>query len=108
MMRARLEPRFLKGLIMVDISTDMPRWRSPTMGYRRLTAYQLLMLTILVIGCWTAVAEITIKDRCKTPLGRLAVELKLDQYYSSCQCMKPSLDFSDPCNLVLGIPLGLI
>jgi hypothetical protein len=86
---------------MADISTDLPRWRSPTAAYRRLTVYQLLVLTILAIGCWTAVAEITIKDRCKTPLGRLAVDLKLDSYYSSCQCMKPTLDFRDVCNLPL-------
>jgi hypothetical protein len=93
---------------MADISTALPRLRSPAARYRRLTAYQLLLLTIMAIGCWTAVAEMTIKDRCKTPLGRLAVELKLDHYYSSCQCMKPALDFSDPCNLPLAVALGLI
>lgn len=94
---------------MADISADLPRWRSPARAYRRLTGYQLLVLAILAVGCWAAVAEITIKDRCKTPLGRLAVELKLDTYYSSCQCMKPgSLDFSDPCNLVLGVAAGLL
>jgi len=91
---------------MGDISADLPRWRSP--AYRRLTAYQFLVLAILAVGCWTAVAEVTIKDRCKTPLGRLAVELKLDTYYSSCQCMNPSMDFSDPCNLVLGLAAGVI
>jgi hypothetical protein len=82
---------------MADIPSDIPRWRS-TITYRRLTAYQLLLLATLAVGCWTAVAQATEKDRCKTPIGRLAVELKLDQYYSSCQCMEHSLDFSDPCN----------
>ena len=93
---------------MADISTDLPRRGSPISGYHRLTGYRWFLVAVLAVGCWTAVAEITIKDRCKTPLGRLAVQLKLDSYYSSCQCMKPSLDFSDPCNLALGIPLGLI
>jgi hypothetical protein len=92
---------------MADISTDLPRWRAP-ISYRRLTGYQLLVLAVLAVGCWTAVAEMKIKDRCKTPLGRLAVELKLDHYYSSCQCMKPTLDLSDPCNLALGVAAGVI
>ena len=94
---------------MADISVDLPTWRSPTRAYWRLSGYQLLGLAILAVGCWAAVAEITIKDRCKTPFGRLAVQLKLDTYYSSCQCMKPGVfDFSDPCNLVLGVAVGLI
>ena len=99
---------YLMDVAMADISADLPWRRPPARAYHRLTAYQLLVLAILAVGCWVAVAEITIKDRCKTPLGRLAVELKLDTYYSSCQCMKPALDFRDPCNLILGVPLGLI
>jgi hypothetical protein len=83
---------------MADISTDIPRWRSPITAYRRLTGYQLLVIAILAVGCWTAVAQATEKDQCKTPIGRLAVELTLDQYYSNCHCMKHSLDFSDACN----------
>jgi hypothetical protein len=93
---------------MADISTDIPRWRSPIVAYRRLTGYQLLVLALLAVGCWTTVAQATEKDRCETPLGRLAVELKLDSYYSNCQCMKPSLDFRDVCNLPLAAALGLI
>jgi hypothetical protein len=31
-------------------------------------------------------------------VGKLAVRLKLDAYYSSCQCMTHSFDLSDPCN----------
>lgn len=92
---------------MADISTDLPRWRAP-ISYRRLTQYQLLVLAVLAVGCWTAVAEITIKDRCKTPLGRLAVKLKLDTYYSGCQCMKRSLDLRDVCNLPLAVLAGVI
>jgi hypothetical protein len=36
--------------------------------------------------------------RCNSPIGKLAVRMKLDNYYSSCKCMSPKLDFSDPCN----------
>jgi hypothetical protein len=39
-----------------------------------------------------------------SPIGKLAVRLKLDSYYSNCKCMTHSLDFSDPCNsMYLGI-----
>jgi hypothetical protein len=92
---------------MADISTDIPRWRSPTTAYR-LKGAQLLLLSILACGCWAAINEATNKDRCQTTLGRLAVQLKLDSYYSNCQCMKPSLDFRDVCNLPLAAALGLI
>lgn len=44
------------------------------------------------------------QDKCKTLIGRIAVKMKWDQYYSHCQCMSPALDFSDPCNsFYLGI-----
>jgi hypothetical protein len=92
---------------MADISTDIPRWRSPITALR-LTGYQLLLLSILACGCWVAVTDATAKDRCQTTLGRLAVQLKLDSYYSNCRCMKPSLDFRDVCNLPLAAALGLI
>jgi hypothetical protein len=36
--------------------------------------------------------------RCNSPIGKLAVRMKLDYHYSGCKCMSPSLDFSDPCN----------
>jgi len=92
---------------MADISTDIPRLRAPTTAFH-LTGYQLLLLSILACGCWVAIDELTTKDRCQTTLGRLAVQLKLDSHYSNCQCMNPSLDFSDPCNLPLAAALGLI
>jgi hypothetical protein len=44
------------------------------------------------------IATVTAEDKCKGPIGRLAVEMKLDYYYSGCKCMKPALDFRDPCN----------
>lgn len=92
---------------MVDISTDTPRLRAPTTAYH-LKGAQLLLLSVLACGCWVAVNDATAKDRCQTTLGRLAVRLKLDSYYSNCQCMKPSADFSDVCNLPLAAALGLI
>jgi hypothetical protein len=97
----------LENVTMADISTDMPRWRSPTSAYH-LKVAQLLLLLILACGCWAAINEATAKDRCQTTLGRLAVQLKLDSYYSNCQCMKPTLDLSDVCNLTLAVTLGLI
>jgi hypothetical protein len=44
------------------------------------------------------VIAVSAEDKCKSPIGRLAVEMKLDYYYSGCKCMKPALDFRDPCN----------
>jgi hypothetical protein len=82
---------------MADITTDIPRWRTPTSAYR-LKAYQLLLLGLLACGSWVAVNEASAKDRCETTIGRLAIRFKLDSYFSKCQCMKHSLDFSDRCN----------
>jgi hypothetical protein len=82
---------------MADIATDLPRWSAPTTSYP-LRIVQCLLLAVLACGCWVAVDEATAKDRCQTTIGRLAVRLKLDTYYSNCQCMKHSLDFSDACN----------
>jgi hypothetical protein len=92
---------------MADISIDMPRGRSPTSAHH-LKGAQLLLLLMLACGCWVAINEATAEDRCQTTLGRLAVQFKLDSYYSNCQCMKPSLDLSDACNLPLAVALGLI
>jgi hypothetical protein len=61
-------------------------------------AQRLLLAVFLAAGCWAAVNEATAKDRCETTLGRLAIRFKLDAYYSNCQCMTHSLDFSDSCN----------
>lgn len=81
---------------MADITTDLPRGsRAPAF---RLKIYQWMLLGVLACGCRVAVNEASAKDRCDMMIGRLAVRLKMDQYYSSCHCMKPSLDFSDPCN----------
>lgn len=59
----------------------------------------LLVLALLAITCGV-VAEQAREDECKRVIGRLAVAMKLDSYYSNCQCMKRSLDFSDACNSV--------
>jgi hypothetical protein len=82
---------------MADITTDIPRWRTATSAYR-LKAYQWLLLGLLACGSWVAVNEASKQDRCETIVGRLAVRFKLDSYFSGCQCMKPSMDFSDSCN----------
>jgi len=82
---------------MADITTDIARGRSPTSAYR-LKAYQVLLLALLASASWVAVNEASKQDRCETTIGRLAVRFKLDSYFSGCQCMKPSLDFSDSCN----------
>jgi len=80
---------------MADITTDLPRHRTSAF---HLKIYQWLLLCVLACGCWVAVNEASAKDRCEMMIGRLAVRLKMDEYYSHCQCMKHSLDFSDPCN----------
>jgi hypothetical protein len=83
---------------MVDITTDVPRSRTPTSAYR-LKAFQWLLLCLLAcVVSWVAVNEASARNRCETTIGRLAVRLKLDSYYSGCRCMKHSLDFSDACN----------
>jgi hypothetical protein len=82
---------------MADIKTDTPRLRTLTSAYR-LKVYQWLLLCLLACVSWVAVNEASAKDRCETTIGRLAVRLKLDSYFSNCQCMKHSLDFSDSCN----------
>ena len=81
---------------MADITTDIPIG-TPTSAYR-LRIAQWLLLAVLVCGCWVAVNEATAMDRCEMIVGRLAVQFKMDSYFSNCQCMKPSLDFSDSCN----------
>jgi heme/copper-type cytochrome/quinol oxidase subunit 3 len=87
---------------MVDIPlTDLP---SPTTAVALKRARWLLTMVLVASGCWVAVNEATEKDKCKTTVGRLAVHFKLDAYYSNCQCMKHSLDFSDSCNSMY-IPL---
>jgi|SRR6185437_16294174 hypothetical protein len=70
-------------------------------------ARRLLTLFLISSACWVAVNEATEKDKCKTTIGRLAVRLKLDSYYSNCQCMTHSLDFSDSCNSMYIPILGL-
>ena len=50
----------------------------------------------LIFGFVTV--AVTADDKCKSPIGRFAVEMKLDYYYWGCTCMKPALDFRDPCN----------
>ena len=86
---------------MVDIPLpDLPsKWRrAPTTASALKKAQLLLTIILMSSGCWVAVNEATKKDKCQTTPGRLVVKFKLDSYYSNCQCMKHSLDFSDGCN----------
>jgi hypothetical protein len=91
---------------MADITTDLPRWQANTTSYRLKGLRWLLLCLLLACGSLVAANEATKKDRCETIVGRLAVRWKLDSYYSNCQCMKPSLDFSDACNSMY-LPLVL-
>ena len=85
---------------MADITTDIPCSRNPASAFR-LKAFQLVLLCLLACGSsWVAINEASARDRCETTIGRLAVRFKLDSYFSGCQCMKHSLDFSDSCNLM--------
>jgi hypothetical protein len=68
-------------------------------------AQRLLLVVFFACGCWAAVNEATARDKCETTVARLAVRFKLDAYYSNCQCMSHSMDFSDSCNSMF---LGLI
>jgi len=84
---------------------DIPLTENPptTFSALKLTRWLLTMVLVLIVSvCLVAAAsEATEKDKCKTTFGRLAVQFKLDSYYSNCHCMKPSLDFSDSCNSYL-------
>ena len=79
---------------MADIATDIPRARTSAFRPR---VYQWLLLLLACLS-QVAVNEVTAKDRCETTIGRLAVRFKMDSYFSNCQCMTHSLDFSDSCN----------
>jgi hypothetical protein len=62
----------------------------------------LLLFTMLLVLGWSGViveaAAEYAQKKCDSPLGKLAVRLKMDSHFSNCRCMKPALDFSDPCN----------
>jgi hypothetical protein len=95
---------------MVDIPLDplgLPaRWRAVNARPVQLAITVAILLAILVVlaWSWSAVATDIAQRRCDSPLGKLAIKLKLDSYYSNCRCMTPSLDFSDPCNsMYLGV-----
>lgn len=71
---------------------------TPRRWLRHISRYLLAaILMLIVLNLSMAVAEYR-QRKCDSPIGKLAVSLKLDMYYSSCHCMKHSLDFSDPCN----------
>jgi hypothetical protein len=59
---------------------------------------RILAAVLIVSVCWAAVNETTAEKKCDTKLRRLSVYLKLDSYFSNCQCMKHSLELSDRCS----------
>jgi hypothetical protein len=89
---------------MVDASLPpiaTPRdWRRP-FARRYLLVAAILMLIALNLS---VVASDYRQRKCDSPIGKVAVALKMDSYYSNCHCMKHSLDFSDPCNSIY-VPL---
>jgi hypothetical protein len=83
------------------------RWRAgPKAGFVSIAMGSAFLLLVLVALTWVwSVATTNAAQRkCDAPIGKLAVRLKLDIYYSNCRCMKHSLDFGDPCNSMY-IPL---
>jgi hypothetical protein len=84
---------------MVDVTVPPTRWRAgPRITPVLLKRAAALVLAFLIALVWSAVMAEYAQRKCDSPLGRLAVRLKLDSYYSNCRCMKHSLDFSDSCN----------
>jgi hypothetical protein len=57
----------------------------------------ILAALLLAFGVFAVAAEWS-DDRCRSPVAKLVVRLKLDSYHSGCHCMRPSLDMSDACN----------
>jgi hypothetical protein len=88
---------------MTDISFPgidaAKRWRSriPATAVLLQRGRGLLLAFLLALGVSFVLSEAE-KDRCDNIVGKLAVRLKLDSYYSGCKCMKHSMDFSDACN----------
>jgi hypothetical protein len=92
----------MKSNLWANPMVDIPLTESPPTNFSalKLTRWLLMMVLVLIASVCLAVAasEATEKDKCKTTLGRLAVQFKLDSHYSNCRCMTHSLNFSDSCN----------
>src|ERR1700745_1760454 len=90
---------------MVDVPLPPPR--KPLVWPGRLKVRAILLnkavigaslgAIFLAYGLSEALVDYA-QRRCNSPIGKLAVRMKLDQYYSGCKCIKPALDFSDACN----------
>ncbi len=90
---------------MADIALSPDR---PIKPLRISQAKLSLLAFLLVLGAtFACVLAEYMERRCDSPLGKLAVQLKLDAYYSNCKCMTHMLDFSDPCNSMYIPLLGL-
>jgi len=88
----------------VDVDTSSQRIALPQTAaipqsnWARLSRWRVLLGAILLVFGVCIAAEIVSNNRCDTRLAKILVAAKLDRYFSNCQCMKPSLDFSDACN----------
>jgi hypothetical protein len=93
---------------MVDTTISPPAQWQPRANSQpvslALSAVALVALLFALTWSWSAVATDIAEKRCDSPIGKLSVYLKKDQWFSNCQCMKHALDFSDPCNSMY-IPL---
>jgi hypothetical protein len=90
---------------MVDVTLPPPSTPTPwcsrlkvrAIFLRKAVIGALLGALFLAFGLSEALTDYA-QRRCNSPIGKLAVRMKLDMYYSNCRCMTHSLDFSDPCN----------
>jgi len=76
----------------------------PQSNWARLTLLRVLIGAIVIAFGVCIAAEIVSNNRCDTRLAKILVAVKLDSYFSNCQCMKPTMDFSDACNY-MNLPL---
>src|ERR1700722_6392008 len=71
----------------VDIKADRP-----TIGKSTWWRLGKIVLVFVTVGATLLALDQSRKDKCKTVIGRLAVKMKMDSWYSNCQCMTHSLD----------------
>lgn len=94
---------------MVDVTLPPSSRPSPrrlkirAIFLRKAVVGGVLGTLMLAFGLSEALTDYA-QRRCDSPIGKLAVRMKLDMYYSNCRCVTHALDFSDPCNSMY-IPL---
>jgi len=80
---------------MVDVT--LPR-QGRSFPLERIAVLLSAFLIALSALNWSAVMDKTGQNKCDSMVGKLSTQLKLDFYFSHCECMKHSFDFSHPCN----------